>query len=90
LDGTLESTIPKCDFSHYSCLGGLERAIDEGIPVLGYQHWSVMENFVWAEGYDPRFGLIYVDFARENGLSRTAPGSIRKESTQMAQRCKVG
>jgi beta-glucosidase len=63
LDGTLESTIPKCDFSHYSCLGGLERAIDEGIPVLGYQHWSVMENFVWAEGYDPRFGLIYVDFA---------------------------
>lgn len=44
-------------------LGQLKRAADEGIPLLGYQHWSVMDNFEWAEGYDPRFGLIYVDFA---------------------------
>ena len=44
-------------------LGQLKRAANEGIPVLGYQHWSVMDNFEWAEGYDPRFGLLYVDFA---------------------------
>lgn len=43
----------------------LKRAIDEGIPVIGYQHWSVMDNFEWAEGYDPRFGLIYVDYATQ-------------------------
>lgn len=43
-------------------LGQLKRAANEGIPLLGYQHWSVMDNFEWAEGYDPRFGLVYVDF----------------------------
>lgn len=43
-------------------LPGVSRAIDEGIPVLGYQHWSVMDNLEWCEGYGPRFGLIYVDY----------------------------
>lgn len=43
-------------------LHGLKRAADEGIPVLGYQYWSLMDNLEWAEGYDKRFGLIYVDF----------------------------
>lgn len=43
-------------------LAGVKRAVDEGIPVLGYQHWSIMDNFEWAEGYGPRFGLIHVDY----------------------------
>lgn len=43
-------------------LQNLKKAIEEGVPVLGYQYWSIMDNFEWAEGFDKRFGLIYVDY----------------------------
>lgn len=44
-------------------LAAVARACEEGVPVIGYEHWSLLDNFEWAEGYGPRFGLIYVDFA---------------------------
>ena len=46
----------------------VKRAADEGIPVIGYQYWSIMDNFEWAEGYDPRFGLIYVDYETQKRI----------------------
>lgn len=49
-------------------LGELKRAVEEGIPVIGYQYWSILDNFEWAEGYDPRFGLIYVDYETQNRI----------------------
>jgi beta-glucosidase len=43
-------------------LGQLQRATSEGVPVDGYFFWSAQDNFEWLDGYDNRFGLIYVDF----------------------------
>jgi len=43
----------------------MEKAVDEGIPVIGYQHWSLMDNLEWCEGYEPRFGIIHVDYATQ-------------------------
>ncbi|MDF1808530.1 MAG: GH1 family beta-glucosidase [Phycisphaerales bacterium] len=40
----------------------LRRACDDGVDIRGYFHWSIMDNFEWAEGYSLRFGLIYMDY----------------------------
>lgn len=43
----------------------LSKAIDDGAEVEGYFHWSLMDNFEWAEGFRERFGMIHVDYATQ-------------------------
>ena len=45
-----------------SYLKNVLRAKKEGIHISGYLVWSLTDNFEWTEGYEPRFGLIYVDY----------------------------
>lgn len=42
--------------------------VEEGYDLMGYLYWSVMDNYEWAEGYDPRFGLIYVDYRDQSRI----------------------
>lgn len=60
LDGKVHDP-QRIDFLHRYLLE-LEKATDAGIPIIGYQYWSVMDNYEWTCGYDERFGLIYVDY----------------------------
>ena len=42
-------------------LAGLQECIAKGLPVLGYFHWSLLDNFEWTQGYKPKYGLVAVD-----------------------------
>jgi beta-glucosidase len=42
-------------------LEGVGRCLADGIDVRGYFYWSLLDNFEWARGYGPRFGLVSVD-----------------------------
>ena len=44
------------------------RAKNQGVNVTGYFVWSFTDNFEWAEGYRPRFGLVYVDFKTQERI----------------------
>lgn len=44
-----------------TALKGVKKCMDDGIPVIGYLYWSLLDNFEWQLGYDRHFGLIEVD-----------------------------
>jgi beta-glucosidase len=50
----------------------LKRAIDSGLDVRGYMHWSLLDNFEWSFGFSRRFGLVEIDY---NTQTRTVRNS---------------
>lgn len=42
-------------------IAAVEKALDMGVKIIGYLHWSLLDNFEWAEGFEKKFGLIEVD-----------------------------
>lgn len=59
----------------------LYRAIESGIDVRGYFHWSLLDNFEWAHGFWPRFGLFEVDY-------HTMERKVRQSANYYAEICK--
>ncbi len=71
LDGRVDDP-QRVDFTR-RYLGSLSKAAADGL-CKGYFHWSILDNFEWAEGYRMRFGLVHVDF---DTLVRTPKTSAR-------------
>ena len=56
----------------------LERGVSEGVPVKGYFLWSLLDNFEWADGYEKRFGITYVDFETQKRTPKLSADFYRE------------
>ena len=50
----------------------LQLAVSEGVPVKGYFLWSLLDNYEWADGYEKRFGIVYVDLATQKRIPKVS------------------
>jgi beta-glucosidase len=67
-----------------AALHDLKVAMDDGVPVLGYVHWSLVDNFEWISGYKVKFGLHSFDpvtFARTAKPSAGVLGAIARANS---------
>lgn len=60
LDGKIHDAT-RIDYLQKQLLS-LRKALNEGVDIRGYFHWSLLDNFEWHKGYSERFGLVYVDY----------------------------
>ena len=66
-----------------AALEELQKVVGEGVPVKGYLHWSLLDNFEWIWGYKPRYGLCSVDrttFKRTPKPSAAVLGAIARRN----------
>jgi beta-glucosidase len=62
-------------------LAELQRATSEGVPVKGYFHWSLLDNWEWAAGLRPRFGLHRVDYETQRRTPKLSAEFFRACAT---------
>jgi beta-glucosidase len=61
-------------------------ARDAGVPLGGYLVWSFLDNFEWAEGYEQRFGLVYVDYETQHRVPKDSAHWLRDLLTRRGPR----
>ena len=59
-------------------LAGLKHAIDDGVDVRGYVAWSLLDNFEWMSGFEPKFGIVAVDRATQTENHQTQRSNAGK------------
>jgi beta-glucosidase len=64
-------------------LEAVNQAMQKGSKVIGYIYWSLLDNFEWDKGFNPRFGLVKVDY-------HTQERSIRHSAKDFAEVCRTG
>ncbi|MES9536966.1 GH1 family beta-glucosidase [Actinomadura sp. NPDC000600] len=58
-------------------IAAVRAAVEEGVDIRGYFTWSLLDNFEWAEGYHPRFGLVHVDYETQKRTPKASYGWYR-------------
>ncbi|OFX02390.1 MAG: beta-glucosidase [Alphaproteobacteria bacterium RIFCSPHIGHO2_12_FULL_63_12] len=76
-DGEVDDRLRIDYLSKY--VGAVASAIDAGARIDGYFVWSLIDNFEWAEGYEPRFGVVHVDFTTQKRTPKRSFDWMRKE-----------
>lgn len=61
-NGIADSEDKHCSQFIINHLKWVHKAIQEGVDVQGYFHWSLIDNFEWDKGFNPKFGLIEIDY----------------------------
>jgi len=56
----------------------IHRAMQDGVRVIGYIYWSLIDNFEWDKGFSPRFGLVHVDYGSQKR-------SVRPSAKKLAE-----
>jgi beta-glucosidase len=67
-----------------NCLTHLRRSTSDGVPVSGYFHWSLMDNFEWSDGFQKRFGLYRVDIETRRRTPKLSASFYRETIRQNA------
>lgn len=62
----------------FEILKNVSKAIEEGVDVRGYFHWSLIDNFEWDKGFWPRFGLVEIDYETLERKVRPSANFYRK------------
>ena len=62
-------------------LQAMARAMQAGAPVIGYCCWSLLDNFEWADGFGPHFGIVEVEYA-------TQERRVRESARRYAEICR--